>query len=69
MFVTSSYHPFIIPQKQSVGPAGISLTESCAMNPRAAVSGYYFSHPLVRYFGVAEIGRDQVKRTTLTAKA
>jgi 5-methyltetrahydrofolate--homocysteine methyltransferase len=40
--------------------AGISLTESCAMTPGAAVSGYYFSHPDSRYFGVAEIDRDQV---------
>ena len=44
--------------------AGISLTESCAMNPGAAVSGYYFSHPESRYFGVSEIGRDQVKDYT-----
>ena len=41
--------------------AGITLTESCAMSPGAAVSGYYFSHPDCRYFGVAEIGRDQVE--------
>jgi 5-methyltetrahydrofolate--homocysteine methyltransferase len=41
--------------------AGISLTESCAMTPGAAVSGYYFSHPESTYFGVAEIGRDQVQ--------
>ena len=40
--------------------AGITLTDSCAMSPGAAVSGYYFSHPDSRYFGVAEIGRDQV---------
>jgi len=40
---------------------GITLTESCAMSPGAAVSGYYFSHPESRYFGVAEIGRDQVQ--------
>ncbi|MDQ5829908.1 MAG: B12-binding domain-containing protein, partial [Actinomycetota bacterium] len=39
--------------------AGISLTESCAMSPGAAVSGFYFSHPDSTYFGVAEIGRDQ----------
>jgi 5-methyltetrahydrofolate--homocysteine methyltransferase len=39
--------------------AGLSLTESCAMAPGAAVSGYYFSHPESTYFGVAEIGRDQ----------
>ena len=41
--------------------AGVSLTESCAMTPGAAVSGYYFSHPDSTYFGVAEIGRDQVQ--------
>jgi 5-methyltetrahydrofolate--homocysteine methyltransferase len=41
--------------------AGIMLTESCAMSPGAAVSGYYFSHPDSAYFGVAEIGRDQVE--------
>jgi 5-methyltetrahydrofolate--homocysteine methyltransferase len=39
--------------------AGIALTESCAMAPGAAVSGYYFSYPDSTYFGVAEIGRDQ----------
>jgi 5-methyltetrahydrofolate--homocysteine methyltransferase len=39
--------------------AGIKLTESCAMSPPSAVSGYYFSHPDSTYFGVAEIGRDQ----------
>jgi 5-methyltetrahydrofolate--homocysteine methyltransferase len=38
---------------------GITLTESCAMSPGATVSGYYFSHPDSKYFGVAEIGRDQ----------
>ena len=41
--------------------AGITLTESCAMSPGAAVSGYYFSHPDSVYFGVVEIGRDQVE--------
>jgi 5-methyltetrahydrofolate--homocysteine methyltransferase len=40
---------------------GITLTESCAMSPGAAISGYYFSHPDSRYFGVAEIGRDQAR--------
>src|SRR3712207_451109 len=39
--------------------AGITLTESCAMSPPSAVSGYYFSRPESRYFGVTEIGRDQ----------
>ncbi len=39
---------------------GLKLTESCAMWPAAAVSGFYFSHPDARYFGVGKIGRDQV---------
>ncbi|MBA2441083.1 MAG: methionine synthase [Rubrobacter sp.] len=39
--------------------AGISLTESCAMMPPSAVSGYYFAHPDSKYFGLGEIGRDQ----------
>ncbi|MGB6355150.1 MAG: methionine synthase [Steroidobacteraceae bacterium] len=40
--------------------AGIRLTESFAMFPTAAVSGFYFSHPQARYFGVGQIDRDQV---------
>ncbi|MDF7775561.1 methionine synthase [Sphingomonas sp. AOB5] len=40
--------------------AGITLTESMAMLPTAAVSGYYFGHPECEYFGVAQIGEDQV---------
>jgi len=40
---------------------GIQLTESCAMWPAAAVSGWYFSHPDAFYFGVGKIGRDQVE--------
>ncbi|MFO1490269.1 MAG: vitamin B12 dependent-methionine synthase activation domain-containing protein, partial [Kiritimatiellia bacterium] len=39
---------------------GIALTESFAMHPGAAVSGFYFSHPASHYFGVGRIGRDQV---------
>ena len=39
---------------------GISLTESFAMLPTAAVSGFYFGHPQSEYFGVARIGPDQV---------
>jgi 5-methyltetrahydrofolate--homocysteine methyltransferase len=41
--------------------AGIRLTESFAMLPTAAVSGWYFSHPESRYFGVGQIDRDQVE--------
>jgi 5-methyltetrahydrofolate--homocysteine methyltransferase len=40
---------------------GLSLTESYAMVPTAAVSGWYFSHSDARYFGVGKITRDQVK--------
>ncbi len=39
---------------------GISLTESFAMMPTSAVSGFYFGHPQADYFGVARIGEDQV---------
>jgi 5-methyltetrahydrofolate--homocysteine methyltransferase len=41
--------------------AGITLTESFAMMPTSAVSGYYFAHPEAQYFGVARIGRDQLE--------
>ena len=40
---------------------GLSLTESFAMWPTAAVSGLYFGHPEAEYFGVAKIGRDQLE--------
>jgi|KBSSwiStaDraftv2_1062776.scaffolds.fasta_scaffold17872_9 5-methyltetrahydrofolate--homocysteine methyltransferase len=39
---------------------GMKLTESFAMHPGASVSGLYFSHPDSKYFGVGQIGRDQV---------
>ena len=41
--------------------AGLVLTESFAMLPTAAVSGFYFGHPDSQYFGVARIGRDQLE--------
>lgn len=41
--------------------AGMTLTDSFAMLPTAAVSGWYFSHPEARYFGVAKISEDQVE--------
>jgi 5-methyltetrahydrofolate--homocysteine methyltransferase len=40
---------------------GITLTDSAAMLPAAAVSGLYFSHPDARYFNVGRIGRDQLE--------
>jgi 5-methyltetrahydrofolate--homocysteine methyltransferase len=39
---------------------GVSLTESYAMLPTAAVSGFYFAHPDARYFGLGKINKDQV---------
>ena len=41
--------------------AGLTLTESYAMLPTAAVSGFYFGHPQSEYFGVARVGRDQLE--------
>jgi 5-methyltetrahydrofolate--homocysteine methyltransferase len=40
---------------------GITLTESMAMWPGAAVSGLYFAHPQARYFVLGRLGRDQVE--------
>jgi 5-methyltetrahydrofolate--homocysteine methyltransferase len=44
--------------------ASLHLTESFAMLPTAAVSGFYFSHPKAHYFGVGKIDRDQVASYT-----
>ena len=38
----------------------MALTESFAMYPGAAVSGFYFSHPESKYFVVGKIGQDQL---------
>ena len=45
---------------QAPEKAGIALTESFAMWPTAAVSGFYFSHPQSQYFAVGKIDRDQL---------
>lgn len=39
---------------------GMILTESCAMYPAASVSGWYFAHPESKYFGLGQIGKDQI---------
>ncbi|GAA5072801.1 methionine synthase [Lysobacter panacisoli] len=41
--------------------AGVQLTESFAMYPAAAVSGYYFSHPDSQYFVVGRVSKEQVE--------
>ena len=43
------------------GRTGIELTDSMAMWPGAAVSGWYFGHPDSQYFVVGRLGRDQVE--------
>ena len=40
--------------------AGMELTDSFAMLPTAAVSGYYFSHPRSQYFVVGRVSKEQV---------
>ena len=41
--------------------AGMTITESFAMSPTAAVSGWYFAHPEARYFPVVRIQKDQIE--------
>jgi 5-methyltetrahydrofolate--homocysteine methyltransferase len=40
---------------------GIELTSSYAMYPTASVSGWFFAHPEVKYFGVGKVAKDQVE--------
>lgn len=40
---------------------GMTLTESFAMLPTASVSGWYFSHPEAKYFGIGKVEKDQVQ--------
>jgi 5-methyltetrahydrofolate--homocysteine methyltransferase len=40
---------------------GVTLTEHFAMMPAASVSGWYFSHPDSKYFGLGKIARDQLE--------
>ncbi len=50
--------------------AGITLTQSFAMYPGAAVSGWYFAHPESKYFSITRLGKDQIedyaKRKSMT---
>ena len=56
-----SLKPLLFKMLDAHHATGISLTESFAMLPTAAVSGFYFGHPQASYFGVARIGKDQVE--------
>ncbi len=56
-----SLKPILFGLLEAEKNVGLSLTESFAMYPTAAVSGFYFGHPEAQYFGVARIGRDQLE--------
>ncbi len=56
-----SLKPILFELLEAEKNVGLSLTESFAMWPTAAVSGFYFGHPESQYFGVAKIGRDQLE--------
>jgi 5-methyltetrahydrofolate--homocysteine methyltransferase len=55
-----SEKPMLFDLLKATDATGITLTDSFAMLPTAAVSGFYFGHPQAEYFGVARIGQDQV---------
>ncbi|TPE59081.1 methionine synthase [Sandaracinobacter neustonicus] len=55
-----SLKPLLFDLLDAPAKTGITLTESFAMLPTAAVSGFYFAHPRSHYFGVARIGEDQL---------
>ncbi|MEN2746310.1 methionine synthase [Sphingomonas sp. T9W2] len=56
-----SQKPILFEMLGATQATGITLTDSFAMLPTAAVSGFYFGHPDSAYFGVARIGRDQLE--------
>ncbi|MXO86997.1 methionine synthase [Altererythrobacter aurantiacus] len=56
-----SLKPILFHLLQAEAKTGVQLTESFAMLPTAAVSGFYFAHPASEYFGVARVGRDQLE--------
>ncbi|WP_315760603.1 methionine synthase [Sphingomonas sp. Y38-1Y] len=56
-----SAKPMLFDLLDAGNTAGLTLTESFAMLPTAAVSGFYFGHPDASYFGVARVGRDQLE--------
>ncbi|UYY60170.1 methionine synthase [Sphingomonas sp. S2-65] len=55
-----SLKPILFDMLDAEARTGTTLTESFAMLPTAAVSGFYFGHPQAEYFGVARVGQDQV---------
>jgi 5-methyltetrahydrofolate--homocysteine methyltransferase len=55
-----SLKPILFDLLDAPNHTGLTLTESFAMWPTAAVSGFYFGHPQAEYFGVARVGEDQL---------
>ena len=55
------HQPILFDLLDATAKVGITLTESQAMLPTSAVSGFYFGHPDSAYFGVARIGEDQLE--------
>ncbi|WP_114418837.1 methionine synthase [Marinospirillum perlucidum] len=53
---------------QATENTGLKLTESFAMYPTAAVSGWYFAHPRSQYFNLGKITRDQVEAAAESKK-
>jgi 5-methyltetrahydrofolate--homocysteine methyltransferase len=56
-----SEKPMLFDLLDATAATGITLTDSFAMLPTAAVSGFYFGHPQAEYFGVARVGPDQLE--------
>ncbi len=53
--------PLLFDLLEASEKTGVTLTESCAMHPGAAVSGLLFSHPESHYFAISELQKDQIE--------
>jgi 5-methyltetrahydrofolate--homocysteine methyltransferase len=53
--------PILFDLLEASESTGVTLTESCAMHPGAAVCGLYFSHPESHYFAISDLQKDQVE--------
>lgn len=53
--------PLLFDLLEAPAATGVTLTESCAMHPGAAVCGLYFSHPDSHYFAISELQKDQIE--------
>jgi 5-methyltetrahydrofolate--homocysteine methyltransferase len=60
-----SLKPILFDLLDAPANVGLTLTESFAMLPTAAVSGFYFGHPQAEYFGVARVGEEQLADYTV----